>query len=184
MPTPGDMQSLLKAHWREVYSVLVAITRDPATAEDLSQEVFVVAFNKGLVPGPGMRQWLKEVARRLAMNELRRKRPQVLDPAHLQALAPASETPNPAAPETPFDDRLAALRRCLDELDPSDRAVLAARYGQDGRLAALAEQFRQSVGYLKQRLLRLRRRLSDCLRRRLAGSESRRAGIEEAASEA
>jgi len=184
MLTPGDMQSLLKAHWREVYSVLVAITRDAGTAEDLSQEVFVVAFNKGLAPGPGMRQWLKEVARRLAMNELRRKRPQVLDPAHLEALGPASETPNPSAADRPFDDRLAALRRCLDELHPSDRAVLAARYSQDVRLADLAERFRQSVGYLKQRLFRLRRRLADCLHRRLAGFGSRRAGIEGSASEA
>ena len=53
-----------------------------------------------------------------------------------------------------------------------DRQLLAARYERGELLAAVAGRCQQSVGYLKQRLFRLRRRLAKCVRHQLAGSEA------------
>ncbi|MBE3099876.1 MAG: sigma-70 family RNA polymerase sigma factor [Planctomycetes bacterium] len=172
MPSqPEGLQPLLDAHWTEVYSLLLAITRHPTTAEELSQDVFVVALRKGIVPGPATRLWLREVARRLAMNELRRKRPQAMPAAWLESLADAvAWATTPAAEDGSFEDELAALRRCLADLDEPDRRVLAARYEGGRHLADIAAEVEQTVGYLKQRFFRLRRRLAECIQRRLAES--------------
>jgi RNA polymerase sigma-70 factor (ECF subfamily) len=78
----------------------------------------------------------------------------------------------PAGPTPAFEDELAALKRCLAELKENDRSLLAEKYGNGAALEELARTERQSVGYLKQRLFRLRRRLGECVRRRVA-EESR-----------
>lgn len=164
----GGLEALVNAHSREVYSLLLAVTGNPATAEELTQDVFLVALRKGMRPGPGMRLWLREVARRLAMNELRRKRP---EPADLAAAEPAGSS-GPAE-RASFEEELAALRRCLESLAGDDRQLLAARYERSEPIEALAAELAQSMGYIKQRLFRLRKRLADCVRRRLGqGGES------------
>ena len=89
------MEKLVDAHERQVYGLLVSITRDPTLAEDLTQEVFLLAYRKGVTPGPGMRTWLREVARKLSFNELRRKRPSALGPEHLEASAADVPTRRP-----------------------------------------------------------------------------------------
>ena len=81
-----NIDALVNAHYREVHGLLCAITRNHATADELAQEVFIVAMKRGVAPGDGMRLWLRETARRLAMNELRRKRPKSLEPDDLNAL--------------------------------------------------------------------------------------------------
>lgn len=167
---PEELDGLLEGHWTEVYGLLMAITRHPATAEELSQDVFVVALKKGMVPGPATRLWLREVARRLALNELRRKRPRAVSAACLEALADGRAADPLAVGENAFEDELAALRRCLAELPEPDRQVLAGRYTHNRSLADIAGEVRQTVGYLKQRFFRLRRRLAECVERRLAAS--------------
>jgi RNA polymerase sigma-70 factor (ECF subfamily) len=165
--TAEFLEELVRTHWREVRGMLVAVTGNAATAEDLAQDVFVLALRKGLKPGAGMGGWLRKAARFLALNERRRRRPFTLEPDELIRLA--DETPaEPAEPAPRFEDELAALKRCLAELKESDRSLLAAKYGNGAALAGLALAERQSVGYIKQRLFRLRRRLGDCVRRRVA----------------
>jgi RNA polymerase sigma-70 factor (ECF subfamily) len=171
---PESLEELLEAHAAEVHGLLVAITRNSTTAADLTQEVFLVAVRKGMVPGDGFRLWLREVARRLAMNELRKKRPRCLSPEVLADLAPASAG-DPPGPCDSFDERLAALQKCMEGLPDADRQLLAARYGQNRGLASVADELNQTVGYLKQRLFRLRNRLRDCVTRRMAESEAVRA---------
>ena len=165
----GGLEELVNAHSREVYGLLVAITGNPATAEELTQDVFLVALRKGMRPGPGMRLWLREVARRMAMNELRRKRPEAMNLSEAQ-LATGGEPPHAG-----FEEELAALRRCLAELAEADRSLLAARYERQAPLEVVAGELAQSIGYLKQRLYRLRKRLAECVRRRMAESGAARA---------
>lgn len=164
---PAYIEDLVRAHWREVHSVLTAITRNPATAEDLAQEVFITACRKNLEPGPKIRWWLRNTARFLALNELRRRRPAPTDPEILQSLADRSAESEDGDPDPDFERRLAALRLCLSQLPEADRDLLAARYSRREPLSAVGQVVGQSVGYIKQRLSRLRRRLQVCIERRL-----------------
>jgi RNA polymerase sigma-70 factor, ECF subfamily len=168
------LEALIGAHSREVYGLLMAITRNQAIAEELTQEVFLVALRKQMRPGPGMRLWLRDVARKLALNELRRKRPEALD---FSGVEPVASGPEPG-PGASFEEELAALRKCLAELPEADRQLLASRYQQQEPLEVAAANFSQSVGYLKQRLFRLRKRLAECVRRRLSGGLTAAAGSE------
>lgn len=163
---PEAADADLERYRREVYSLLMAITRNPVSAEDLAQEVFVVAARKGMTAGPETRLWFREVARRLAMNELRRKRP--LPVSDLEHTVAAREDDD----EPAFDRELAALRACLAQLPDRDRSILAERYERDRSLADLSDEVGQTVGYLKQRFFRLRRQLEGCIRRRLARQEA------------
>ena len=165
---PDELTQMVRAHWREVYALLVAITRQPAMAEDLTQEVFLVAHRKQMRAGNGVRLWLREVARRLAMNELRRKRPQPTAPEALARLADAHAEPAEIPADDEFNTQLVALRLCLEAVPAPDREVLTARYESGTPLVRIAGDLGQSVGYIKQRLFRLRRQLAECIRRRLA----------------
>ena len=168
---PDALSELVRAHWREVYAMLVTLVRHAATAEDLAQEVFLVAYRKQMRPGPGVRLWLREVARRLTMNELRRKRPARMTPDELQDVLESLPSVDSADTPLAFDEELVALRLCLAELPESDRALLAARYEHDEPLDNVATRTGQSVGYLKQRLYRLRHQLAKCIRRRVSTTE-------------
>jgi RNA polymerase sigma factor (sigma-70 family) len=169
--TEGWVDALVTAHRTEVYSLLLALTRDPAAAEDLTQEVFLVAFRKQIKPGACMRAWLRETARNLAMNELRKKRPMTLTASAIELAAPPASSVSDGPGEPRFDEEVSALGRCIAELVDADRQVLAARYERSASLAEIAGQVNQTIGYLKQRLMRLRRRLALCIRKRVLSAE-------------
>lgn len=168
--TTGAEEALAAAfreHRAEINGFLRAVTRNAATAEDLVQEVFRVALRREVRTGPGLRRWLKTVARNLAMNELRKHRPAPVDPADLCRIADSTAVPVDFADEEDLGPKLGALRRCLRELPERDRKVLAARYEREEPLESIARQEKQTMGYIKQRLFRLRRRLARCVRSRL-----------------
>jgi DNA-directed RNA polymerase specialized sigma24 family protein len=52
---PDDLTQMVRAHGREVYALLVAITRQPSVAEELALEVFLVAHRKQMRAGNGIR---------------------------------------------------------------------------------------------------------------------------------
>ena len=113
-----------------------------------------------------MRPWLREVARKLAMNEMRRKRPVALSPHDIEGVVRENGDAGGVAGAA-FGEEVAALRACLNGLPAADRAVLAARYEKNRPLAAIAAEVEQTVGYIKQRFFRLRKRLAECIKRRL-----------------
>jgi RNA polymerase sigma-70 factor (ECF subfamily) len=64
--------------------------------------------------------------------------------------------------------RLQALDRCLDDLSAADRELIRQRYQGKARAAELARQSGASRRTLFRNLDRIRRRLFDCISRRLA----------------
>src|SRR5947209_10710609 len=68
---------LYKAHSRRVYSVCLRMTRNPAEAEDLTQQAFLQLFRKiGTFRGEsGFSTWLHRVTVNIVLMHLRRKKP-------------------------------------------------------------------------------------------------------------
>ena len=60
----------------------------------------------------------------------------------------------------------------MGELKDTDRHLLAARYEKRQRLETIAGAEQQTVGYLKQRLFRLRLRLRACVKQRLDAEDN------------
>src|SRR5207245_5635444 len=68
---------LYKAHSRRVYSVCLRMTRNPAEAEDLSQQSFLQVFRKigTFRCESGFSTWLHRVTVNIVLMHLRRKKP-------------------------------------------------------------------------------------------------------------
>jgi RNA polymerase sigma-70 factor (ECF subfamily) len=161
------LETMVHAYWRELSCMLTAIVGNSATAEDLTQEVFMLAVKEDIQPGAGVRTWLHRAARFLALNELRRKRPMPLSPVDIERVCDTSTDFAVDGENADFEEALAALRLCKSELKETDRHLLTARYERRESLETIAVLEQQTVGYLKQRLFRLRLRLRACVKRRL-----------------
>jgi RNA polymerase sigma-70 factor (ECF subfamily) len=64
--------------------------------------------------------------------------------------------------------RLAAMDRCIEELDDSGRELVREYYLNNAEVAALAERLGRAPQTLYNKLNTLRRLLTDCMKRRLA----------------
>jgi RNA polymerase sigma-70 factor (ECF subfamily) len=69
--------------------------------------------------------------------------------------------------ESHLDIRLRLLDHCLQELPPLDKELVTGRYARRESVEAMMERFRMSRRTLFRNLERLRRRLHDCVTRRL-----------------
>jgi RNA polymerase sigma-70 factor (ECF subfamily) len=145
---------------------------DPIEAEDLAQEVFLIAFQNiaKFDTSRTMSRWLRGIAANLLRNNLRLRRETTLrsdielNNLMEQAIAEA---------ETEFTGAtlLPALRRCLEALDGRARQLIESRYAHGHDMAEICRQTKLKHSALTMALHRLRERLRDCVTRRMAGAE-------------
>ena len=77
------------------------------------------------------------------------------------------------AGESSADRRLPALRRCLDRLDDDDRSLVRRRYGDGDETAAIGRDLGKSASAVAMKLMRIRKRLGDCVRHAVAAEGTR-----------
>jgi RNA polymerase sigma-70 factor, ECF subfamily len=175
MNSPGDTQWFMEQVGRE-QSRLRAFIRSLGVradaVDDLAQDAFLVAYERldTFRREEDFGAWVRGVARRLVANALRKenRRRQILSD-HLTELllaaAPEALHPLAAAAE---EDRLAALRGCLEHVPQSGRQLLEMRYSDEVSPGAIAGRLERSATDVRQQLFRLRRALLECIERRLA----------------
>jgi len=165
-------RALVERYQRPVFALLSRMLHGRAgpVVEDLAQETFLKVFRA--LPGFDRRgparlsTWILTIAGRLAIDELRKKRPPS-DP-----LDPASEPPGSAATDEASErQRLAALlRRAIDDLPPEYRAAFMLREYHELEYAEIADSLQIDLGTVKSRLSRaraaLRRALEEVYRAR------------------
>ena len=117
---------------RKVYGLAWTITNDRAAAEDVAQLAFERAWRHGARFDPrrgSVTTWLLTITRNVAIDAVRVRRPDPIDPIDLMALLPPviGDDP-PAAAE--HGDTMRRLRPALDALPVEQRrAVLLAALG-------------------------------------------------------
>ena len=129
-------------------------------AEELVQDVFIHAFDRieQLRVPEAFGGWLRQIVRRMAINNLTRRRFAVsLENDALEA----AHTSN----ATPLDDVLDGERRAqvhdgLARLGDVDRQTLEAFYLGGQSLIEMSEQFEAPIGTIKRRLHVARKRLA------------------------
>jgi RNA polymerase sigma-70 factor (ECF subfamily) len=129
------LEQLYQRNWRPVYRSFARYTKDPAEAEDLTQEVFLRAFralpqyaDRG-VPYLG---YLLRIATNLARDRWRAGPPRVVPVGNVPDWPAPGPGPDSLAEQS---DRRAALLRALDGLRPDQRTVLRLRI-LEGRSSA------------------------------------------------
>ena len=70
------VESLFAKHHGEIYAYLMRMLRDPELAADLTQDAFVKAYRnyESLEKAENARAWLYQIAHRVALDELRRRK--------------------------------------------------------------------------------------------------------------
>ncbi|HSL98019.1 MAG TPA: RNA polymerase sigma factor [Candidatus Deferrimicrobiaceae bacterium] len=116
------VEGLFSRHHAEIYAYLVRMLRDPELAADLTQDAFVKAYRAygSLEKDENARAWLYQIAHRVALDELRRRRIIRMVP-----WAGESRGAAPSAERLAMDVRLSGpLERALARIPERQRAAL------------------------------------------------------------
>ena len=151
------------------YNVAYRIMSEPGTAADITQDAFIAAYKSlNKFQGGNFKAWLLRIVTNRCYDELRRRkrRPQ----SSLEEITDENDSWGAMAtddynPEEEQNKRelIQAIQRCMDEL-PDDQRVAAVLCDVEGYdYNQISEMMQVSLGTVKSRMSRARRKLRDCL---------------------
>lgn len=152
------MRRLYEEHSGHVFGVVRRLAGDEQLAEDLSQDVWIRAFDRldQFRGDAAFGTWIHRIARNLALSRLRRRkrRPDVEGEA-------SSGGPAPPPGDAVIDRQL--LEQALDRLPPGYREVLILHDVEGLTHAEIAEALDVAVGTSKSQLHKARARMRELL---------------------
>jgi RNA polymerase sigma-70 factor (ECF subfamily) len=182
--TPADFTTFMRNYQDMVFSTAVRLTGNEAQAEDISQDVFLKAYEhyEMLQVSPTAGGWLKTVATNLSLNHLSRYRNRWKffsefrrdDRAGGDADAPEVDF---AAPDTFFsgvdaDERRAWVESALEKLPEHQRVPLVLFHFEDLPYEDIAKRRGVSLAKIKTDILRARAALASIIARGCARHEN------------
>ncbi len=169
----GDLQAfnfIVQRYQSQVLNLSARIIGDRGRAEDVTQETFISAYQAiGRFRGGSLRAWLMRIAANASRDSLRgsRRRPeQSLDESlESQSFQPVSAEPSPEE-HAERSELNAELQKAILALSDDQRAVLVLIDVQGFSYEETTESVGASIGTVKSRLNRARRRVRDILMER------------------
>jgi RNA polymerase sigma-70 factor (ECF subfamily) len=166
----GDLDALstlLTRYQNRLYRYLLRMVRQPAEAEDLFQQTWLRVAEKiqHYDPRRSFEAWLFTLARNLAIDHLRRMRPESLDePIGDSAAGETAATRLPSHDRPPIEGILARERTqrlgvVLEMLPVVQREVLTLRFEEEMKIEEIAEVLGAPLSTVKTRLRRALERL-------------------------
>jgi RNA polymerase sigma-70 factor (ECF subfamily) len=146
--------------------------------EDLAQETFLAAYRSlaGYPPEIPFCLWLLRIAKNRALNYLREEATRrshergrvvpVLLEAQIQRLGSGDEE------LSRHEDRLIALKSCIEQLPPQGALLIRSRYFHNERVKDIAGRTGREKGAVGVALLRLRQALRQCMESKVAALEA------------
>lgn len=161
-PEEPTMEDLVRHHADAVYRVALSVTKDPALAEDVSQESLIKAWQslpsfEGEAP---LRHWILRIAHNTSISALRVRRENLVAPVDLPD-RPSSDPPL----DTHVQHRIAIERfeSALGGLDGTSRSIVVLREIEGLSYAELSDVLELPLPTIRTRLLRARRQLAEAL---------------------
>ena len=169
----GDLQAfnfIVQRYQSQVLNLSARIIGDRGRAEDVTQETFISAYQAiGRFRGGSLRAWLMRIAANASRDSLRgsRRRPeQSLDESlESQSFQPVSAEPSPEE-HAERSELNKELQKAILALSDNQRAVLVLIDVQGFSYEETTESVGASIGTVKSRLNRARRRVRDILMER------------------
>jgi len=169
----GDLQAfnfIVQRYQSQVLNLSARIIGDRGRAEDVTQETFISAYQAiGRFRGGSLPAWLMRIAANASRDSLRgsRRRPeQSLDESlESQSFQPVSAEPSPEE-HAERSELNAELQKAILALSDDQRAVLVLIDVQGFSYEETTESVGASIGTVKSRLNRARRRVRDILMER------------------
>jgi RNA polymerase sigma-70 factor (ECF subfamily) len=156
------MRLLFARHSARISRFVTRIIGDPATAEDIVNDVFIEAWRHAsrFAARSSASTWLLAIARHKAISSSRRSADEQLDDD--VALAPEDPAGNPE--DTLFDhEQSTVLRRCLERLPPAMREVIDLVYYHRQSVAEVAEIVNAPEATVRTRMFYARKCLAQLL---------------------
>ncbi len=153
-------------HQNRIYGYVFSMLGDHTAASDVVQETNLVLWRKKdqFQSTAAFLPWAFAIARMQVLAHVRDRGRQrcLLDAELIEMIADESQQQSEK-----FDGVQAALRICLNELSAKNRELIQARYFDAVSIADVAKMSQRGVSDIKVSLLRLRRKLRDCVQRRM-----------------
>lgn len=155
---------LMREHQADLWRYLRFLGAEPATADDLTQEVFIELYRNPIdeISRQSTAAWLRKAARHRFLNWLRDNRREA---AH-ELLEQAEQVWRDFTPGS-ADERLDALERCLDKLGERARRAIDLKYREARKETEVAEALETSTEAAKALLKRTREQLRECVERQV-----------------
>ena len=155
---------------RPVYSLIVRMVQDPATAEDLAQEAFVKAYRslRTYDASRKLSSWLFKIAHNTAIDHLRRHAPETVSleapqdeegRGGLAAVLADGSVEDPAA-AAERRDMARSLERAISRLRPEYREAVVLFYLEGASYQEICETTGLPLGTVKTNLHRARKELA------------------------
>jgi RNA polymerase sigma-70 factor, ECF subfamily len=164
-------RELVKRFERPIYSLVLRMVHDPATAEDLAQEVFVKAFRRldSYDERWKLSSWLFKIAHNTTIDHLRRGGPETVsleaeedDRGGLAAVLADAASADPQA-TAERRDLARSLERAIGRLRPEYRQAVLMFYAHGASYQDICEVTGLPLGTVKTNLHRARKELAQAM---------------------
>lgn len=180
----GDLDALsalLARYQNRLYRYLLRIVKNQAEAEDLFQQTWVRAAERirRYDPSRNFEPWLFRLAHNLAIDYLRRIRPESLDEPAGEGESGETAAARLASRERPVIDgilqreRASRLGDAMETLPVAYREVLTLRFEEEMKLEEIAEVLGAPLSTVKTRLRRALGRMKEALESKYPGEDWR-----------
>lgn len=164
----SEVLRLLLEHRDSLFAYIFATVRNFHLAEDLFQEASVAVCEscQDFRLGTSFGAWSREIARRRILAHFRslRRSDKLLENLNAQMLQAAFDELDV---ESAGQDRVDALRRCLEVLTPRIRQLMQLRFVNQMSLEQMAQQVQRQPESVRKALYRGRQVLRECIELRL-----------------
>jgi RNA polymerase sigma-70 factor (ECF subfamily) len=148
----------------KLYGVVARILVRSDIAGEVLQEAYVRIWQKASDFDPAKGSpiaWMATIARNRALDEVRRIKPVAIEDLP-EGFEPAAEAVDPLGVRD-RSEQMAALLRCLSQLDEEKRQIVLLAYYRGASRDALSKRFGRPVPTIKTWLHRSLAQLKDCL---------------------
>lgn len=156
-------RALFEAYYRRTFAVAFNILRNRESAEDITQDAFIKAFQNlhQLKDKTKFGAWLAVIASNLARNHLKREK-KVIYTAELPEVQGQTDH-NDTEVEALHALELERVRKAVRELSPDHYQVIVLQFFDDLKIDEIAALLKVSPGTVKSRLFRARQKLAEVL---------------------
>ena len=168
----GAIGELVRRHQFAVRQFLARRTGDLSIADDLAQEVFVVAVTRmsTLKDDRTFSGWLLSIARNKFVDYVRAqtRRRKTISEAVENLIGQYELESNNNSEDLEDQARLsAALQGCMQQLKPRSRELVERFYFDDRTAVEIAETTGQKSSAIRMTLMRIRKALAKCIRQQV-----------------